>query len=112
MGCSGQAWAAAALAVSSRVARIFLNGSMASSPSVLCSKVGRLRLQRCGVVAGDALVVVGDGLQLRAADDIVEALEALAPGALEHLAEDGVRRVAAVGQDHARRGLDAHPVVV
>jgi hypothetical protein len=58
--------------------------------------------QRRLVVAGDALVAIRHRHELVAADDVLDAGERLVAGPLEDLAQDGVRRVAAVGADRLR----------
>src|SRR5712671_4346906 len=57
-------------------------------------------------IAGDPLVAFGQGDQFVAADDIVDSGERLVVGALEHLAQDRVGRIGAVGQNDAGGGFE------
>src|SRR5437879_10339936 len=63
IGCSGHARAATALAAMRKAPRNRVSLRMMSPSCSWKSKVGRAVLERDGVVAGDALVVVRNGLQ-------------------------------------------------
>src|SRR6516164_1160458 len=51
-------------------------------------------------IARDALIALRQRDQFLAADDVVDGGKGLVLGAQEHLAQDRIRRVGAVGQDH------------
>src|SRR6185312_14113801 len=58
-------------------------------------------------VTRDPLVTLGQGDEFVAADDILDRYERLVAGALEHLAQDRVRRIGAAGQHDADGRLQA-----
>src|SRR5262245_5985005 len=67
--------------------------------------------QRLAVEARHLLVAVEDGLELGGRHDVLDAGERLAAGAGPDLAQDGVGRVAAVGQHDLGRRRSAYRLV-
>src|SRR5476651_1574185 len=72
----------------------------------------RPRPQRLAVEARDLLVAIGDRLQLRDRDHVLDSREALALRALPDLAQDRIGRIGAVGQHDFRGRRIAHGLVL